>query len=79
MIELGTHTDNWRVLSGNFQTAVESAVKHGLAHIEFGVIENIGNSIEFLRGLLPSLGSVGYGCVAENVNWGHSDDLDSTG
>ncbi len=38
MIELGMHTDNWRTLSGNFSTAVESAVKHGLSHIEFGVI-----------------------------------------
>ena len=38
MIELGMHTDNWRTLSGNFRTAVESAVKHGLSHIEFGVI-----------------------------------------
>jgi len=38
MIELGMHTDNWRVLSGNLGTAVESAVKYGLPHIEFGVI-----------------------------------------
>src|SRR3989304_5204119 len=38
MIELGLHTDNWRVLSGNFQTAAETAVKYGLSHIEFGVI-----------------------------------------
>lgn len=38
MIELGMHTDNWRTLSGNLQTAVESAVKYGLTHIEFGVI-----------------------------------------
>lgn len=38
MIELGMHTDNWRQLSGNFQMAVEAAVKHGLSHIEFGVI-----------------------------------------
>jgi hypothetical protein len=38
MIELGMRTDNWRVLSGNFQTAVETAVKYGLSHIEFGVI-----------------------------------------
>ena len=28
MIELGMHTDNWRTLSGNFQAAVESAVKY---------------------------------------------------
>ena len=38
MIELGLHTDNWRPLSGNFQTAAESAVKYGLKHIEFAVI-----------------------------------------
>jgi sugar phosphate isomerase/epimerase len=38
MIELGMHTDNWRTLSGNFKTAVDSAVKYGLSHIEFGVI-----------------------------------------
>ncbi|MHB1035415.1 MAG: sugar phosphate isomerase/epimerase family protein [Pirellulales bacterium] len=39
MIELGMHTDNWRTLSGNFQAGAESAVKHGLKHIEFGVID----------------------------------------
>ena len=38
MIELGMHTDNWRELSGNLQTAAESAVQHGLSHIEFGTI-----------------------------------------
>jgi sugar phosphate isomerase/epimerase len=38
MIELGMHTDNWRTLCGNFQTAVESAVKYRLSHIEFGMI-----------------------------------------
>ena len=38
MIELGLHTDNWRPLSGSFQTAAESAVKYGLQHIEFAVI-----------------------------------------
>jgi sugar phosphate isomerase/epimerase len=38
MIQLGMHTDNWRTLSGSFRTAVESAVKYGLSHIEFGVI-----------------------------------------
>ena len=38
MVELGMHTDNWRVLSGNFQIAVETAVKYQLSHIEFGVI-----------------------------------------
>ena len=38
MIELGLHTDNWRPLSGSFETACESAVKHKLEHIEFAVI-----------------------------------------
>lgn len=38
MIQLGMHTDNWRCLSGSFQTACEAAVKHGLEHIEFAVI-----------------------------------------
>jgi sugar phosphate isomerase/epimerase len=38
MIELGLHTDNWRALSGSFQTACESAVKYGLEHVEFAVI-----------------------------------------
>jgi len=38
MIHLGMHTDNWRPLSGSFQMAVDSAVKYGLSHIEFGVI-----------------------------------------
>ncbi len=38
MIELGLHTDNWRPLSGSFETAAESAVKYGLEHIEFAVI-----------------------------------------
>jgi len=38
MIELGLHTDNWRPLSGNFQTAAEAAVKYGLKHLEFAVI-----------------------------------------
>lgn len=32
------HTDNWRTLSGNFKAAIDSAVKYGLSHIEFGVI-----------------------------------------
>jgi sugar phosphate isomerase/epimerase len=47
MIELGMHTDNWRTLSGNLHTAVESAVKYGLSHIEFGVI----NGQYFVQGL----------------------------
>lgn len=38
MIELGLHTDNWRALSGSFQTACEAAVKHGLENIEFAAI-----------------------------------------
>jgi len=38
MIELCMHTDNWRPLSGNMKNAVETAVKYGLTHIEFGVI-----------------------------------------
>ncbi len=38
MIHLGMHTDNWRPLSGNFQMAVDTALKYGLSHIEFGVI-----------------------------------------
>jgi sugar phosphate isomerase/epimerase len=39
MIALGMHTDNWRTLSGNFQTAIDSAVAHRLPFIEFGVID----------------------------------------
>jgi sugar phosphate isomerase/epimerase len=38
MIELGLHTDNWRTLSGSFETACDAAVKFGLKHIEFAVI-----------------------------------------
>ena len=38
MIELGMHTDNWRPLSGGFRTAAESAVKHGIKHLEFAAI-----------------------------------------
>ncbi len=38
MIELGLHTDNWRVLSGSFQFAAETAVKYGLKHLEFAAI-----------------------------------------
>jgi len=38
MIELGLHTDNWRPLSGSFHQAAETAVKYGLEHIEFAVI-----------------------------------------
>lgn len=38
MIELGMHTDNWRPLSGSFKQAADSAVKHGLKHLEFAAI-----------------------------------------
>ena len=38
MMELGLHTDNWRPLSGSFETAARTAVKYGLAHLEFAVI-----------------------------------------
>lgn len=38
MIQLGLHTDNWRPLSGSFKTAVETAVKYGLTHVEFAAI-----------------------------------------
>jgi sugar phosphate isomerase/epimerase len=38
MIELGLHTDNWRPLSGSFKTAAESAIKHGIEHLEFSAI-----------------------------------------
>ena len=38
MIELGMHTDNWRLLSGNFRAAAESAVKYGVKHLEFAAI-----------------------------------------
>ncbi len=39
MISLGMHTDNWRTLSGGFMAAIDSAVKHKLDHVEFGVID----------------------------------------
>lgn len=38
MIELGMHTDNWRVLSGSFETACDAAVKYGVEHLEFAAI-----------------------------------------
>ncbi len=38
MIELGMHADNFRPLSANFKTAVESAIKYKMDHIEFAVI-----------------------------------------
>lgn len=39
MIALGMHTDNWRTLSGNARAGFACAVKYGLSHIEFGVID----------------------------------------
>lgn len=39
MLKLGMHTDNWRPISGNFQAALDSAVKYRLDTIEFGVID----------------------------------------
>lgn len=39
MIEIGLHADNWRALSGSFEMACDAAVKHGLKHIEFAVIQ----------------------------------------
>jgi sugar phosphate isomerase/epimerase len=47
MIQLGMHTDNWRTLSGNFKTAVDTAVKYKLPNIEFGVI----HGQNFIQGL----------------------------
>lgn len=38
MIELGLHTDNWRPLSGSFETACQAAVQYQLQHIEFAAI-----------------------------------------
>jgi sugar phosphate isomerase/epimerase len=38
MIELAVHTDNWRVLSRDYKTAAEAAVKYGLSHMEIGVV-----------------------------------------
>ncbi len=38
MIELGVHTDNWRPLSGSFETACEATLRVGLEHIEFAAI-----------------------------------------
>ena len=47
MIRLGMHTDNWRTLSGNVGQAVDSALKHKLDFIEFGVIDGQ----DFIEGL----------------------------
>jgi sugar phosphate isomerase/epimerase len=38
MIELGMHADNWRPLSGSFHAAADSAVQHGIKHLEFSAI-----------------------------------------
>ena len=38
-IQLGMHTDNWRVLSGSFGQAVDSAVENKLKFIEFGITD----------------------------------------
>ena len=38
MIKLGMHTDNWRVLSGGFETAIEKIAACGLSHVEYSVI-----------------------------------------
>lgn len=38
MIRLGMHADNWRTLSGGVMTALDSAEKYQLDHIEFGTI-----------------------------------------
>lgn len=46
-IQLGMHTDNWRVLSGSFDAAVDSAVENKLKFIEFGVT----NGQNFIQGL----------------------------
>lgn len=47
MLHLGMHTDNWRTISGNMATAVESARLHQLEYIEFGVIDGQ----DFIQGL----------------------------
>ncbi len=44
---LGMHTDNWRVLSGSFDQALESAVENKLNYIEFGLIDGQN----FIQGL----------------------------
>jgi sugar phosphate isomerase/epimerase len=46
-ILLGMHTDNWRVLSGSFDQAVESAVENKLHYIEFGLMDGQN----FIQGL----------------------------
>lgn len=46
-IQLGMHTDNWRVLSGSFGQAVDSAVENKLKFIEFGITDGQN----FIQGL----------------------------
>jgi len=46
-IQLGMHTDNWRVLSGSFEQAVDSAVQNKLKFIEFGITDGQN----FIQGL----------------------------
>ncbi len=46
-IQLGMHTDNWRVLSGSFDAAVDSAIENKLNFIEFGVTDGQN----FIQGL----------------------------
>lgn len=46
-IQLGMHTDNWRVLSGSFEQAVDSAVENKLKFIEFGITDGQN----FIQGL----------------------------
>lgn len=46
-IQLGMHTDNWRVLSGSFDQAVDSAVENKLKFLEFGLIDGQN----FIQGL----------------------------
>lgn len=53
MIGLGMHTDNWRTLSGSFETACESAREHKLEHVECGIIH--GQYFIQAMGYEPSL------------------------
>jgi sugar phosphate isomerase/epimerase len=52
-IHLGMHADNWREQSGGFDKAVDSAVLHGLEHIEAGLIH--GQYFISAMGYEPSL------------------------
>ena len=53
MIRLGMHTDNWRTLSGSFETGCESAEKYGLDFVECGIIH--GQYFIQAMGYEPSL------------------------